>query len=261
MNDFTLVVGVDKRHLWQLSHTWPTWKKNKPGLLKGPMVAFFDHEQVTVEQIRAIVDHPNLSCVAWPPGDHKYGTEKTDKWNDPQRSKMLAGFVFVPAAVVETPYWLKLDTDVVATGQDDWIDPVWFQNDAVLISHPWGFTRPPDQMLKLDKWVEVNFNKMSSEICTGSLNLAPKPGEDRVCHHRIISWCSFFNTKFTQICADLAKKTCAPGHLPVPSQDGYVWYLAMRMGYSVLTTKMKKRGWQHWSNDRNVREKSEEAMI
>ena len=260
MNDFTLVVGVDERHLRQLSWTWPTWKKNKPSLLARPMVVFFDWEQVTAEQIRAVVDHPNLSCVAWPPGDHKYGTEKTDKWNDPQRSKMLAGFVFVPAAVVETPYWLKLDTDVVATGQDDWIDPEWFKSDTVIVSHPWGFTRPPNQMLELDEWVYNNLYELNSLWIHSPLNLAPKLDEDRVCHPRIISWCAFFNTRFTKICARFAKGTCPPGHLPVPSQDGYAWYVATRLGYDVLRPRMKKRGWQHWSNDRNVREKSEEAM-
>ncbi len=256
MNDFTLVVGVDKRHLWQLSHTWPTWKKNKPSLLTRPMIIFFDHEQVTVEQIRAVVDHPNLSCVAWPPSNFTYGTKKTDKWDDPQREKMLSGFVFVPAAVVETPFWLKLDTDVVATGQDDWIDPEWFKPNNVIISHPWGFTRPPNQMLELDEWA-------TNGILTWKhppLNLAPKPGEDRVCHPRIITWCAFFNTNFTWSCADCAKRTCAPGYLPVPSQDGFLFYVAKRMGYEIIRPRMKKRGFSHWSSDKNVKEKSEEAM-
>ena len=115
-------------------------------------------------------------------------------------------------------------------------------------------------MMELDKWVDDNFSRNSTIQWTPPLNLIPNPGEDRVCHPRIISWASFFNTDFTKICADYAKETCLPGQLPVPSQDGFTWYVATRLGYGITRTKMKNRGFQHWSNDRNVREKSEEAM-
>ncbi len=82
---FTLVVGVDTRHLRQLIWTWPTWKRHKPGLLKHPMIAFFDPDQVEEDEIRKIVDHPNLHCISWPLDDAiwpKEWTSEKDKWTE-----------------------------------------------------------------------------------------------------------------------------------------------------------------------------------
>ncbi len=148
----------------------------------------------------------------------------------------------------------------MATGMDDWIDPEWFRFNTAIVSHPWGFTRPPYQMVELDEWAGANLDRLGSIWGLPPLNIAPKIGEDRVCHSRIISWCAFFNTEFTKTCASFACDTCLPGQLPVPSQDGFMWYVAKRLGYEIIRPRMKKRGWGHWNTDRNVREKSEEAM-
>ncbi len=261
MIDCVLVVGVDRRHLRQLSWTWPTWRRHKPALLANPMVVFHDREQVTNDEIRSVVDHPDLTTAEWPPPGVTY-SGGDDKFSDAQRHRMLAGFVHVPAAVVKTPWWLKLDTDVVATGRDDWIDPAWFAGDErpVIISHPWGFTKPPDQVIRLDEWAEYNKGKVWHLDNSEPLRMKPEPGADRLSHPRIISWCAIFNTSFTRQAADIAQRTCGPYQLPVPSQDGYLFYLAKRLGYRIERHSMKKLGWQHWSTDGNVRKYSEEAM-
>lgn len=116
MIDYTLVCGVDQRHLDQLCITWPTWKKYKPSLLQQPMVIFYDKNQVIERDIRAVVNHPDLMTIPWPLSETIYGDDKNEKWTEPQRVKMITGFVFASALGVRTKYWLKLDTDVVASG-------------------------------------------------------------------------------------------------------------------------------------------------
>jgi hypothetical protein len=220
------------------------------------MIVFFDQQQVNEWEVREVVDHPDLKTVAWPIDGLIWNEEGNgSKWNDPQRAMMLAGFVYVPALFVDTPYWLKLDTDVVATGNDDWIDPEWFDENPAIVSHKWGFTKPPDQMLKMDEWAD------DKGLQSPPLNLKPKEGSDRLSHKRIISWCGFFDTQFT---LDIAKMTEKPGRkfeIPVPSQDGLLWYMATRVGRKVVRTSMKgSRGWEHWSTWKNVKRRSKEVM-
>ena len=260
MDDYTLVCGVDRKHLRQLSMVWPTWKKHKPTLLERPMLVFFDGEQVTDGEVRSVVDHPGLRTVAWPPEAVDYGESGDGKWESSQRHRMLASFVHVPPMFVRTRYWLKLDTDTIAKGMDDWIDPHWFDDDPVIVSHKWGFTKPPDQMAELDRWVEKNRERLPDLWNHPPLDLHPEPGRSRLSHKRIISWCAFFDTGFTNLCSNVAEDTCGRFRMPVPSQDGFMWYMATRMGLGVRRTMMKSRGWLHRSTMKNVRECSEEAM-
>jgi len=259
--DYTTVIGVDAWHLKQLAWTWPTWRRHKPSLLKQPMIVFYDWRQIVPCQVRGVVDHPDFKMVPWPPEGVAYSGDGTEKWTNPQRHKMFAGFVHTAARHVKTPYWLKIDTDVVATGQDDWIDPEWFKDGPAIVSHPWSFTRPPEQMLELDKWVQDNPVELRILGETAPpLGLTPEPGSDRVYHKRIISFVGFFSTFFTRVCAGLAESTCGPSQIPVPSQDGYTYYVAKRGGLSVVRTSMKERGWQQWHTFGNIRRYAEEAL-
>ncbi len=254
--DYTTVVGVDERHLRQLAMTWPTWRKNKPSLLCHPMVAFIDRDQVTPEEVAGVVDHPYLKIVLWPAVGVAFSGNSEDKWTNPQRHKMLAGFIHVPASFVKTPWWLKLDCDVIATSKDDWIDEQWFEGNPAIVSQPWNFTKPPGQMLQLDEWAEEN--KMNFPI--PPLNMVPTPGADRIGHKRIISNIAFFNSGFTGVCSDICSHSCGFCQIPVPSQDGTMWYLAKRMGRGIVRVQMKSLGWQVWSTEGNIRKYSEEAM-
>lgn len=261
MIDFTLVVGVDARHLNQLAITWPTWRKHKPGILKQPMLIFYDRSQVTPAMIFGVVqEHPDLCTVAWPEPSCLEYEGGDDKWTDPQRYRMLSGFVHVPPVYVSTRYWLKLDTDTVATGQDDWIDDGWFENDPAVVAQGWGFTKPPDQMMRLDLWAEMNAPLLEDLMKHDPLNLIPEPGLDKLKHKRIISWCGFFDTAFTGRASDMATEACGWGKLPVPSQDGYLWYLAKRLGLGINRIDAKNRGWQHWNTMFNIRQAAERAM-
>lgn len=256
-NDYTLVVGVDEKHLEQLSMTWPTWKKHKPSLLKQRMIIFRDHEQVTEQQVRDVVDHPDLTVVRWPLDWVEYSGGE-GKWNNAQRYKMLSGFVHIPPGNVKTGYFLKMDTDVVATGVDNWIDPRWFHDDPLIVSQKWGYTKPPEQMTLLDIWAYDNKDNLG--FTTEYLKLRPKPGDDRIRHKRFISWCGFFSIRFTMAAAHWANITVGAGQLPVPSQDGYLFYVAKRLGGEIVRCNFKELGFQQWHVTRNIKKYSQMAM-
>lgn len=250
---YTTVCGVDKKHLEQLALVWPTWAKHKPSLLEHPMIVFYDKSQVDSAEIREIVDHPRLSIYSWPMGFVQYTGTAQSKWKNPQRYKMLAGFVYVPAMYVRTQYWLKLDTDVVAVGHNHWIDENWFADNPAIIAHRWSFTKPPQQMKQLDDWAAYNEPVLPRLTGNPPLNLHPVDGASRLGHKRIISFCGLFNTKFTKDVARMCGTTCGGYKLPAPSQDGVMWYVAKRMGKEIKRVDMKSRGWQHWSTMKNVK--------
>ena len=257
MDDFTLVCGVDKKHLDQLKLTYPTWVKHKPSLLKRPMLIFFDRSQVKAPQID--IKHPRLQLVPWPPPGVKY-EGGDDKWTNPQRYKMLAGFIHVAAGHVQTPYMLKIDTDVVATGRGNWIDRSWFKSPLnSIISHRWSYTKPANQMMELDNWAEI-YKFCLPPFDKPPLNLRPNEGSDRLSHKRIISWCSFFEMKFIKFCSCMAERTVGRGQLPVPSQDGYLFYMAQRMGLNVIRQNFKERGWEQWTTMTNVKNAVKRAL-
>lgn len=258
--NYTTIVGVDARHLRQLAVTWPTWRKNKPSLLAHPLIVFYDWRQVKACDVVAVVDHPSMRLCMWPPTGVTFSGDDKTKWTNPQRHKMLAGFVHAPAHFVETEYFLKLDTDAIATGMDDWIDPSWFVNNSAIVCHPWGFTRPPELMVWLDQWVADNADTLPQFMGTKPLDLLPKPGWDRVRHPRIISWCAFFKSDFNRTCAQMAEATTGYCQLPVASQDSYLFYVALRLGLPIVRPRMKSRGWSIFSTDHNVRKCAELAL-
>ncbi len=257
MLDFTIVVGVDHGHLKQLKLTWPTWRRNRPDLLERPMLVFIDRSQLIPADVERVVDHPDLSIVGWPPEPVQYPGTPGDKWTDPQRHKMLSGFVHVAAEHVKTPYWLKLDTDCVAqpSSQRPWYDEAWFDDGPAIVAQKWGFTKPAMQMMDLDCWAAA-----SHLFDSPNLDLEPNEGSSRLSHKRIISWCGFFETEFTCLCSDLAKQTGHTNSMPVASQDGFMWYVARRLGLPIKRVDFKARGWQHFLTRRNIEKHSAEAM-
>jgi len=266
--NWTIVLGVDAKHLWQLYVVLPTWIKNKPSLFISPMIVFYDHRELEENRVFNLISsvHNNFELVSWPPANVKYEEESSSKWNSSKRMSMLSGFVHVPAQHVKTKYWLKLDTDVIAMGNDDWVDDDWFKNDPSIIGHSWPFTKPANQMVILDDWFDSNLTEimtntiMYNESENGRLNLIPKEGHSKLRHKRIASWCSFFNTEFTKFCSDVAIKICGEGKLPVASQDSYMWYMAKRCGFNMIMTSMKKRGWKCRNNMRQIEIAVQEAM-
>jgi len=244
--NFTTVIGIDRHHLTELQLSVQTWKRFRPEIFENPVIVFYDRSDFEYGEIERMVDamFPTIThLINWPmfadPADYDLGID--DKWHIPQRNKMLSGFVHVPARYVETPYWLKLDTDTFARRESDWIDESWFEESPSIIAHPWGYTKPPNQIQLLDEWGDtVRFLKVFDR-----LNYRPKPGSGLVKHKRIISWCGFFRTAFTKSVAAMCKNTVGADLMPVPSQDGLMGYVAERMQHKILRVNMKKLGWDH----------------
>ena len=261
--NYTLVLGVDRKHLEQLALVWPTWCRHKPSMCCQPIVVFYDREQVHPHEITQILDvgtrNNSVKTVPWPYEGVTY-PEGTDKWTNQQRYRMLSGFVHVPPYHVDTKYWLKVDVDTVATGDDDWVDPSWFDDEPAIVSHPWGYTKPAAQMMDLDQWVAKNADKLPELFVRPPLNLLPKPNSSLVRHKRIISWTAFFHTGFTRSCSDAARVVCGPGLMPVPSQDGFLFFCAKRLGLTIRRQNMKSLGWEHWSTMKNIKQAVKESL-
>lgn len=267
--EFTTVIGVDAGHLDQFKTSIPTWAQYKPQIFTNPIVIFADSIAVRMEVLNflASLKHPvkgwfdtAVDICQWPLSEMHYVVEEKDRFSNLQRYRMLSGFVHVAARQVKTPYWLKLDLDVIATGYPDWIDSQWFSGNPAIIGHRWGYTKPAEQIIQLDQWVASYSEKLTDLSSHPPLELSPNPGSSIVRHKRIISWCAFFETEFTQRCSELAETTCGKGMLPVPSQDGYLWYCAARMHREIQRVNMKSVGWTHCSSLKRMKEAIKNAQ-
>lgn len=245
--DYTVVLGVDWSHLQNLKVVLPNWKQHRPELFDKTFVIFFDRESTSSEEVveafKEIAPETLLRTYSWPPPNVTY-PEGTCKWDNQQRHKMLAGFVHVPPTAVFTPYWLKLDLDVICTQTGAWVQPWWFDGLPAIVAPPWGYTKPIDQMDRLDAWA----NQFASSSLHPPLNLPRGDNQTMLRHHRICSWLGFFNTEFSLWCSKLAHSTLGYGKIPVPSQDGFAWYMATRFKWGVKRVDIKAAGWDVKAN-------------
>jgi hypothetical protein len=69
------------------------------------------------------------------------------------------------------------------------------------------------------------------------------PSGSKCLHERMCSWLSFYNTAWTKKFASY----CEPYRLPVPSQDGSMWYVAARRQDHTKTVPMKAYQWTNIS--------------
>ncbi|MDX1964958.1 MAG: hypothetical protein SFX18_17555 [Pirellulales bacterium] len=233
--EFTTIVAVDELHLPELRLVWPTWEMNRPEILKQPLLIICDGNRSLSsweEQLR-FVNHPEKRLVSWNMTDVS------------QREKMLTGLVVCAATKINTPWYLKLDTDVAAIRSGNWLDLSWFSPSQdgrmpVFIAPAWGYTKPANILTELDKWGDNN-NFIKS---FPRLNFPIRDGQERFCHPRIISWCFFGNTDWTKkIWAECGER------LPVPSQDTFLWYCAHRRGDYYVRQRMN----EHWAHIKNRR--------
>jgi len=242
--NFTVCVAVDARTIQQLEQVFPTWMRFRPGLRDRPWVAICDttaHKLDWWQGRLGKLKLPNLSRIGWCWGQHLK-----------QRERMLTGFVAVPPLTAQTPYWLKIDTDVVATSDSPWPRPEWFDGEPAIISNAWGYTKPADWPQRLDRWAAD-----IAELKDGPpLDLPPPaPGQETIGHRRMVSWCAFFRTDFTKLCARLMGQ-----RLPVPSEDTFHWYIAQRLGETLCPINMQKHGWATRHSEKGRKKLIEEVM-
>jgi len=230
--EFTTVVGLDREHIEELRAVWPTWVMFRPEIMRNPLLWVVDaFSGITLQELQAF-HHQNARAWWWDWPTHR-GMEVPAIT---QRERMLTGLVWA-ADSVETPYYLKIDTDVAAMGPGRWIETHWFEHDPVFVTSPWGYTKPADAIHRLDKWGD----SISEMAVFPRLNIPFDPSAPRVRHRRIISYVFFGRTDWT--CA--MQKLTHYERMPVPSQDTFLWYCAARRGDFFRTVKMKNYGWRH----------------
>lgn len=223
LNDITLILVVDARHLNELKYTWPTWMKFKPELVDIKKIVVYDKTQLTLDKL-TIFNGYDVRLIPW-------NIEGVD-----QREKMLTAFVKVPATEVDTKWYLKLDADTIATGPGKLLDEQWFKNDPVYIGQRWTFSKPADVLYRLDNWGD-----MIPELAKFKrLDIPFDPKASRVRSRRITSWCFFGRTDWTRKIWGLCN-----GRLPVPSQDTLMYYCAARTGEHTMRVDLKSHGWEH----------------
>lgn len=248
MIDFTTVVGADAKYFEQLKLSAETWRKFRPEIWQQPLIVFCDRdasmEAAVQDWVRGTLGHRDANVVAWP-------LDNAGEYSG-QAHKMLSGFAFVPAIYSKTQYWLKIDCDAIATGPSEWPRAEWFDGNPAIVASPWGYTKPAEQMGQLDVWA----NSVPGLKDFPPLNLPVEPGSRRCCHKRICSWVFFARTDWTReaaaYCPDLV--------LPVPSHDGYHFYIAKRRGDLIRPVSMKRHGWTNISRTRNLRKQVESIM-
>jgi len=240
-------LGVDKKHLERIPVVYPTWYNNKKEIRDAQVVVFYDETELDRTDVLNLGLESNLHVVPWSrPREHTI--EGTGRFFDPQRQLMLAGFVHVPPEHVRTKYWLKLDLDVVATDSSSWLPDAWMSAEPAIIGHAWGYTKPADQLDILDAWSD-----QIPEFCTPRLNAKRDPQANKVIFPRISSWCALFSTQFSEFAKKLAVRTGGQGYLPVPSQDGFHWYVAHRLRLPIVRANFKAYGWDVRKNFSTVK--------
>jgi len=241
MIDYTTIIAVDNAHVEELKLSAPTWAKLKPDILQNPVLVMRDLS----------CDHAFILDVLW--GKCNFNSKITFidwDWRPdlPQRERMLTAFVHA-SRHVKTPWYLKLDTDCLAVAPGPVYRDEWFENDPVIVSSPWSYSKPADAIQRLDDWGDTLFR-------TPRLDIPVAPGANKVKHKRIISWCMFGQTAWTRRALALA----GGDRLPVPSQDTFLFYVAARTGHLVNRVRMKHHGWAHASNRCRLAEASRLVM-
>jgi hypothetical protein len=246
--DITLLTAIDAGYIDKLLATYETWTHFHPEVTRMPMIVLHDAEQLVphgprmrrLARMAARAKQADFRYVAW---DGEYET---------QREKMLTGLTFAPELQVQTPWYLKIDADTVATKRCEWIQDEWFEpikyHDTLslppaFVTNPWHYTKPAEFLDRLDDWGDDVWAMGDSD----RLNIAHEPGARRAYHSRIISWLFFGNTEWTKLITGLLEDR----RLPVPSQDTFLWYCAARGGRRYRTLKMRKYGWGHMGRRKN----------
>jgi hypothetical protein len=232
LDHITLVLAVDRIHLQELRWTWPTWMHFKPELREMPAIVFYDSNQIDPAEASFLEQHPRLRFVPW-----------TWPFGRDQREKMITGWLHIPAREVNTPWYLKLDTDTTAIAPGDWIKQEWFNpgpdgQPPVFISSKWVYSKPRHVMDLLDDWGD----KVPQLSKFPRLNLAYSSESRVLRHRRIISWLFFGNTQWTR---EAVSWLGPDGRLPHASQDTFLFYCAKRSRKWFVRERMNKYGWCH----------------
>lgn len=257
-NDVTLVAGVDAKYVNQLECTFPLWLKFWPKLREIPWLFFFDGRTPSLRDriellIRPFRHYSSTQVQAWLPPE-------CDQYED-QRDRMLTAWSLLPPALVQSPYWLKIDADAYPVRPIAGSFPVmrWFEAEPAIVGHAWGYTKTRGSRVEwfdiFDDWAD------QTELMQHRPRLNIKFGQSRrIPHKRIASFVSFFHTGFTAAVAGQAMANDERLTIPVPSQDTFFWACAERMKLPVVRVRMKRHGFTNEPNFSKLQVKVKELL-
>jgi hypothetical protein len=249
LDDITLVIALDKPHLAEFLGVWQTWVKFHPEVIQMKKLFLCDGKAMSSDAWELSLTCANVNS----------DVDVVPLINGPedQREAMLGLFVVRAPEMVETPYWMKIDTDAVCAGPGELIRQEWFQGDPAIIAPSWGYTKPIGHIRALDKWAEetTGLNMYHRPLDLSKCETSMRSGVKRVHHSRITSWISIIETRFSLDAADFITH-----NLPVPSQDTYHWYVASRMKRVICATKQIRKNWAHLSGRKTRNRKIKEVM-
>ena len=234
MLDCTLFLVVDDVHLSELLVSYPSWCTYHPEVAGFQHFMLYD-SNLDVRDVR-FREFEAMACKYGAPGLNM------EPWSFPaaetQREKMLTAYI-KGVESIKTKWYLKIDTDTFGAESDKpLVDMSWFSNSPAYIAKAQRVTRTGGIYDDIDRWAEG----------IPELAALPKPDHRWVpgkgyIHptRRMTSWVMFGNTAWTRG----AYRFCNGGRLPVPSQDTYLSYIALRTGAHHRHVNFKRRGWSH----------------
>lgn len=211
-HDITIVTAVNPPYLEKLKLSLPTWKI-KPQFKNCPIIVFHNgFEGEEPKELLWIKDHfADVKLVPW----------DMDFKDITNRELMLSAFVFGSAALVQTPYFVKIDGDTYFSGSQDVFLEHHFNYD--IAGHKWRYSKPGKWLVELDEWAEQN--DIDGECYLKDDKQREEATKShRYGHKRIASWICLHKTSFIIEVAHLAGD-----RLPVASHDTYCWYMAERL--------------------------------
>ena len=232
----TNVIGVDNEHLEELRISYQSWQVNKPELAAHPTLFICDAAQGG--------EADWLNRLGWYKAEsvelHVFDGDYLRDKGATQREVMLTAITH-GLTKVRTDWWLKIDTDTVATESGKWMDEQWLTSDPTFVSHRWGYTKPAAFIKRLDDWAD-NIPSMS-KFERPEVEL-PDDLTQRVHHRRIQSILMLGKKSF----ADVVWRMVTSGgsdRMPCPSQDTLMWYVAERLKMKYIAANLKRFGWSH----------------
>lgn len=205
--DFTIVTACNKDYLEKLKATLPTWPI-KPQFKGKPIIVLYNG--IEEKQLEFVKKHfPKYTFINWSMKDV-----------DNTRELMLSSFVYI-ANKIDTPYYVKIDSETYFTNSRDVFDSRDFTFD--IVGHSWGYTKPGYYLDILDNFF---FNK----------NIPINKEQTVRAQHRFASFLCLHKTEFVkEVISKIGDK------LPVPSHDTLLWYCAENFKNRTWSSKKLKR--------------------
>jgi hypothetical protein len=231
MTEITTCIAVDREHLAELREVWPTWQRWHPELTESRTIVISDNGY----------DLPMS-------GQHVTNYLATYV-GETQKDRMLGSLLYTAPPLIETPYWLKIDCDTIATGPGppltDFIEGV----DSIAAS-PWPYSKPVDAITQLNDW----YGAVTGEPPLEGVQYRPEGHSrerERAYYPRIIGWITIVNTAFSRHVAEFLVKHPPP----FISHDTLLWYLAERWNMPAKKIKFGRLGWDHRLGVQSIKER------